>query len=132
MGSLICLDLADGKILWKKDLFSKDSKDIPAELSNKLMRDAAAIASNRPHPHQQWRVGVFYQRHGALRLLRSAGQPEVDPDHRDGPGRRALSSSPIFVGDRLILSWGCLLALDAKDGKTLWKAADANRPTAHP
>ena len=39
-----------------------------------------------------------------------------------------FSSSPIFVGDRIILSWGCLLALNAKDGKTLWKAADA-KPT---
>src|SRR5437868_1921352 len=32
MGSLLCLDLADGKILWQKDLFGKDSKDIPADL----------------------------------------------------------------------------------------------------
>src|SRR5947209_12668273 len=31
MGSLVCLDLADGKVLWKKDLFSRDSKDIPAD-----------------------------------------------------------------------------------------------------
>src|SRR5208283_292758 len=33
MGSLVCLDVAAGEILWKKDLFSKDSKDIPADLS---------------------------------------------------------------------------------------------------
>jgi hypothetical protein len=30
-------------------------------------------------------------------------------------------SSPIFVGDQIILSWGRLLALNAKDGRTLWK-----------
>jgi hypothetical protein len=39
-----------------------------------------------------------------------------------------FSSSPIFLGDRIIVSWGCLLALSAKDGRTLWKAEDA-RPT---
>jgi hypothetical protein len=37
-------------------------------------------------------------------------------------------SSPIFIGDEIILSWGCLLALNAKNGRTLWKAADA-KPT---
>ena len=37
-------------------------------------------------------------------------------------------SSPVFVGDRIILSWGCLLALNAKDGRTLWRATDA-KPT---
>src|SRR5205823_3236965 len=36
-----------------------------------------------------------------------------------------FTSSPVFLGDRILLSWGCLLALNAKDGKTLWKAADA-------
>jgi hypothetical protein len=39
-----------------------------------------------------------------------------------------FSSSPVFAGDRIILSWGCLLALNAKDGRTLWKAEDS-RPT---
>src|SRR5947209_2510682 len=38
MGSLVCLDLAGGKILWQKDLFIKESKDISAEMSKKLMR----------------------------------------------------------------------------------------------
>jgi outer membrane protein assembly factor BamB len=36
-----------------------------------------------------------------------------------------FTSSPIFVGDKIIVSWGCLIALDANDGRTLWKAADA-------
>ena len=37
MGSLICLDLADGQILWEKDLFGEGSKDIPANLSKQLL-----------------------------------------------------------------------------------------------
>src|SRR5262249_10374443 len=36
-----------------------------------------------------------------------------------------FTASPLFAGDRIILSWGWLLALDAKDGHTLWKATDA-------
>jgi hypothetical protein len=36
-----------------------------------------------------------------------------------------FTSSPIFAGDRIVLSWGCLVALDAKTGKTLWKASGA-------
>ena len=39
---------------------------------------------------------------------------------------------PIFHDDRIILSWGCLLALSAKDGRTLWKAADAKPTYAAP
>jgi hypothetical protein len=30
----------------------------------------------------------------------------------------------VFAGDRIILSWGCLIALDAVTGKTLWKASE--------
>jgi len=41
-------------------------------------------------------------------------------------------SSPILVGDRIIVSWGCLLALNTKDGRTLWKAADAKPTYATP
>jgi hypothetical protein len=46
-----------------------------------------------PHAHQQRRTRILYQRHGALRLLRLAGKPEVDPDRRDGPGRRTSLSA---------------------------------------
>ena len=43
-----------------------------------------------------------------------------------------LTSSPIFVGDKIIVSWGCLIALDANDGRTLWKAADAKSSCGTP
>jgi hypothetical protein len=42
------------------------------------------------------------------------------------------SSSPIFLGDRILLSWGCLLLLDAKTGNTLWKASEAYPTHATP
>jgi outer membrane protein assembly factor BamB len=129
MGSLLCLDVADGKVLWKKDLFSKDSKDIPADLSRQLMRGCGGDSKqSTPTPTSNGEL-VFsinamglcacYDLQGNqkwIRIVETAGEEEH------------FSSSPIFVGDRIILSWGCLLALNAKDGRTLWKAVDA-KPT---
>jgi hypothetical protein len=125
MGSLICLDAADGKILWQKDLFGKESKDIPPEMSKKLMRGCGRDSKqSTPTPTSNGSLVFYINAMGLcacydlqgnqkwIRIVETAG----DEEH--------FSSSPIFVGDRIILSWGCLLALDAKDGKTLWKAAD--------
>lgn len=60
MGSLLCLDVSDGKILWKKDLFSKDSRDIPADLSKKLMRGCGGDSKqSTPTPASNGEL-VFY------------------------------------------------------------------------
>jgi outer membrane protein assembly factor BamB len=129
MGSLICLDLANGKVLWKRDLFSKDSADIPAELSKKLMRGCGgASKQSTPTPTSNGELVFYinamglcacYDLRGELKWMRIIETAE-DEEH--------FSASPIFIGDRIVVSWGCLLALDASDGTTLWKAADA-KPT---
>jgi outer membrane protein assembly factor BamB len=129
MGSLVCLDLADGKVLWTKDLFSKDSRDIPADLSRQLMRGCGGDSKqSTPTPTSNGELVFYINAMGLcacydlqgnqkwIRVIETAG----DEEH--------FSSSPVFAGDRVILSWGCLLALSAKDGRTLWKAADA-KPT---
>ncbi len=133
MGSLICLDLADGKILWKKDLFSKDSQDIPADLSKKLMRGCGGESKqSTPTPASNGQLVFYvnamglcacYDLEGNLKWIRIVETAE-DEEH--------FCASPLFHGDRIILSWGCLLALSAKDGKTLWKAADAKPTYATP
>ena len=124
MGSLLCLDLGSGNLLWKKDLFEKDSPDIPAELSGKLVAAVEEIASNRL-PLQPVMASLFftltpwdfacYDLDGHQQWMRIIETAEEE----------ILSASPIFVGDRIIVHWGCLLALNAKDGRTLWKAPDA-------
>jgi outer membrane protein assembly factor BamB len=129
MGSLICLDAVDGKILWKKDLFSKDSKDIPADVSKKLMRGCGGDSKqSTPTPTSNGKLVFYinamglcacYDLHGNQQWIRIIETAE-DEEH--------FSSSPIFVGDQIILSWGCLLALNAKDGGTRWKAKNA-KPT---
>jgi outer membrane protein assembly factor BamB len=126
MGSLICLDLANGKILWAKDLFSKGSKDIPADLSKKLMRGCGGDSKqSTPTPASNGDLVFYinamglcacYDMHGSQKWIRIIETAEEE-EH--------FSASPIFFGDRIILSWGCLLALDAKTGKTLWKAPEA-------
>jgi outer membrane protein assembly factor BamB len=125
MGSLVCLDLADGKILWQKDLFSKDSKDIPADLSKQLMRGCGGDSKqSTPTPTCNGELVFYinamglcacYDLHGNqkwIRIIETANDEEN------------FTSSPIFAGDRIVLSWGCLVALDAKTGRTLWKASE--------
>ncbi len=125
MGSLFCLDMADGRILWKKDLFSVDSPDIPRELSPKLMRGCGGDSKqSTPTPTSNGQLvfsinamglAACYDIHGNqkwIQIVDTAGDEEY------------FSSSPVFHGDRIILTWGCLLALDAATGRTVWKAPD--------
>jgi outer membrane protein assembly factor BamB len=126
MGSLICLDLADGKVLWRKDLFSKDSKDIPADLSRQLMRGCGGNSKqSTPTPTSNGERVFYINAMGLCACYDLAGNQQWIRIIETARDEEHFSSSPIFVGDKIILSWGCLLALNAKDGKTLWKASDA-------
>jgi outer membrane protein assembly factor BamB len=129
MGSLLCLDLADGKVLWKKDLFSKDSKDIPADLSKQLMRGCGGDSKqSTPTPTSNGELVFYINAMGLSACYDLQGNQKWIRIIETAKDEEHFSSSPIFVGDQIILSWGCLLSLSAKDGSTLWKAADA-QPT---
>jgi outer membrane protein assembly factor BamB len=129
MGSLICLDLADGKVLWQKDLFSKDSKDIPAELSKKLMRGCGGESKqSTPTPTSNGELVFYINAMGLCACYDVRGNQKWIRIVETAQDEEHFSSSPIFHGDRIVLSWGCLLALSAKDGSTLWKATAA-QPT---
>jgi hypothetical protein len=129
MGSLLCLNLADGKLLWEKDLFSKDSKDIPPDLSRKLMRGCGGDSKqSTPTPTSNGELVFSINAMGLCACYDLQGNRKWIRIIETAREEEHFSSSPIFVGERIILSWGCLLALDAKDGKTLWKATDA-KPT---
>jgi outer membrane protein assembly factor BamB len=129
MGSLICLDLADGKLLWTKDLFAKDSKDIPAELSRKLMRGCGGDSKqSTPTPTSNGELVFYINAMGLCACYDLQGNQKWIRIIETAEDEEHFTASPIFAGDRIILSWGCLLALNAKDGTTLWKASNA-RPT---
>jgi outer membrane protein assembly factor BamB len=126
MGSLFCLNVADGKILWKKDLFSKDSKDIPADLSKQLMRGCGGDSKqSTPTPTSNGALVFYINAMGLCACYDLQGNQQWIRIIETAKDEELFSSSPIFVGDRIILSWGCLLALNAKDGTKLWKASDA-------
>ena len=133
MGSLVCLDVADGKILWKKDLFSKDSKDIPADLSKRLMRGCGGESKqSTPTPASNGDLVFYINAMGLCACYDLQGKQKWIRIIETAEDEEHFCSSPIFAGDRIILSWGCLLALNAKDGRTLWKAADAKPTFATP
>src|SRR5262249_28555770 len=129
MGSLICLDIADGKLLWQKDLFSKDSKDIPPELSRKLMRGCGGDSKqSTPTPTSNGELGFYINAMGLWACYDLQGNQKWIRIVETAEDEEYFTASPIFAGNRIIVSWGCLLALDAKSGQTLWKATDA-KPT---
>ena len=129
MGSLACLDVADGKVLWRKDLFSDDSKDLPADISKKLARGIGRESKqSTPTPASNGERVFYINATGLCACYDLQGNPKWMRIVETAEDEEHFSSSPVFLGDRIILSWGCLLALDAKDGHTLWKAGDA-RPT---
>jgi outer membrane protein assembly factor BamB len=126
MGSLVCLDVSSGKLHWKKDLFSKDSKDIPAELSGKLMRGCGGESKqSTPTPTSNGRLVFSVNAMGLCACYDLEGNRKWIRIIETAEDEEYFTASPLFAGDRIVLSWGCLLALDAKDGRTLWKAADA-------
>jgi len=126
MGSLVCLDIADGKILWKKDLFSEDSRDIPADLSKVLMRGCGGESKqSTPTPTSNGELVFYINAMGLCACYDLQGNRKWIRIIETAREEECFTSSPIFAGDRIVLTWGCLLALDAKDGRTLWKAADA-------
>ncbi|MGA2616115.1 MAG: PQQ-binding-like beta-propeller repeat protein [Thermoguttaceae bacterium] len=129
MGSLVCLDVARGKILWQKDLFSKDSRDIPADLSKKLMRGCGGESKqSTPTPTSNGALVFYINAMGLCACYDLQGNQQWIRIIETAEDEEHFTASPIFLGDQIILSWGCLLALSAKDGRTLWKAAEA-KPT---
>ncbi len=133
MGSLICLDLADGKVLWQKDLFSPDSKDIPADLSKRLMRGCGGESKqSTPTPTSNGKLVFYINAMGLCACYDLQGNRKWIRVIETAEDEECFCSSPIFLGDRIILSWGGLLALSAKDGSTLWKAAAAKPTFATP
>src|SRR5262249_32471092 len=124
--SLACLDAADGKILWQRDLFSKDSKDIPADLSRQLMRGCGGDSKqSTPTPTCNDESVFYINAMGLCACYDLRGIQKWIRIIETAEDEENFTSWPIFAGDRIVLSWGCLVALDARTGRTLWKAPDA-------
>ncbi|MFT5125853.1 MAG: outer membrane protein assembly factor BamB [Kiritimatiellia bacterium] len=133
MGSLICLDRSTGKRLWEKDLFSKESKDIPADLSKLLMRGCGGDSKqSTPTPTSNGELVFYINAMGLCACYDLNGQQKWIRIIETAEDEENFSASPVFIGDRILLSWGGLLALDANDGHTIWCAKDALSTYATP
>ncbi len=129
MGSLVCLDLTNGKTLWKKDLFSKESKDIPEDLSKRLMRGCGGDSKqSTPTPASNGEFVFYINAMGLCACYDLDGNQKWIQIIETAKEEEHFSSSPIFIKDQIILTWGCLISLNAKDGTTSWKATKA-KPT---
>jgi hypothetical protein len=129
MGNLVCLNLTDGRLLWTKDLFSRKSQDIPAELTDQLMRGCGGESKqSTPTPTSNGQHVFYINAMGLCACYDVDGTQQWIRIIETAEDEELFTASPIFAGDRIVVSWGCLLALDARDGSTLWKAEDV-RPT---
>lgn len=118
---LLCLNLADGKIIW--------DTPTPAELPEQdRIRENHGYASSTPVADNE-RIYTFYGKSGALAFDhqgKKLWQTKVG-DKLNGWGSAA---SPVLYKDFLIINAGVesdsLVALDKRTGKEVWRASGAN------
>ena len=133
MGSLICLDVANGKVLWQKDLFSKDSKDVPAELSRKLMRGCGGDSKqSTPTPTSNGELVFYINAMGLCACYDLQGNRKWIRIIETAEAEEHFTASPIFAGDRIILSWGCPAGPECEGWQNAWQAPTPRPVTAPP
>jgi outer membrane protein assembly factor BamB len=117
---LVCVDAADGRILWQR---SNGYADLGGDVQGKPPRGDAGNTTPTPVSDGRFVYAVFgtgivacYDLDGERQWIRYDG-PYPAPEY----GR---ASSPALAGDKLLVSLGCLVALDAKSGRQLWKDKD--------
>jgi outer membrane protein assembly factor BamB len=121
---LVCVDLATGKVLWRK---SNSLADLPAELRGEPQHKITAEwggaiptpASDGSRVYVSFVTGIVaaYDLEGNRAWVRLFDLPRENQYGR--------SASPILAGGRLIVGIHHLIALDPKSGATLWEAPDA-------
>ncbi len=114
---LICVDAADGRILWQK---SNGYADLPGKVDGKPARGDAGNTTPTPVCDGRFVYAVFgtgivacYDVKGERQWIRWGG-PHPAPEY----GR---SSSPALAGGKLLVTLSCLIALDARTGNEVWR-----------
>lgn len=113
----LAVNLADGKELWRKELFEND------ELQETHLMNSFASPTPVTDGERLW---VNFGSYGTACLDAASGEVlwqrrDLPCNHYRGPG-----SSPILVGDKLIFhmdgfDFQYIVALDAATGQTVWK-----------
>ncbi len=114
---LFCVDAADGRILWQR---SNGFADLPGKIEGKLPKNDAGNTTPTPVSDGRYVYAVFgtgivacYDFEGRRQWIWYDG-PHPAPEY----GRTA---SPALSGDKLLVTLSCLIALDARTGKPIWK-----------
>lgn len=114
---LICLNRADGKIAWTKEVEPR----LPEQPT---IRDGHGYASSTPAVDAE-RVYVFFGKTGVF-AFDHAGQQVWHADVGDRLNGWGSAASPVLVDDLVIINASVesdsLYALDRKTGKEVWRA----------
>jgi outer membrane protein assembly factor BamB len=120
---LVCVNAADGKILWQK---SNGFADLPTKLEEKPFPGSTATAGNTtPTPVSDGRFVYALFGNGIVACYDMTGARQwiqyFDLKIATEYGR---ATSPVFVGGKLLVTLNHLIALDAATGKILWENKD--------
>ena len=117
--SLICLDAATGKELWRK---THKISELPADLNAKGPEQSSEYGDATPTPVSDGKsVWVFFGT-GVVACYDLDGKRRwIDWFDFKRTTTYARTASPVLVGDRLLVHFGPLVCLDAATGKMLWK-----------
>jgi outer membrane protein assembly factor BamB len=114
---LVCLSRQDGKVLWTKEVPTKQPEQA-------TIREQHGYASSTPAADSQ-RVYAFYGKSGVF-AFDHAGNPLWHADVGDGLNGWGSAASPIVVGNLLIVNASVesqsLVALDKASGREVWRA----------
>lgn len=120
---LVCVDRKSGRILWQKD---NGFESLPPAIKVEEKRPPTTCGYSTPTPvtdgnavYACYATGIVaaYDPTGNRRWVRYFDLPQMTEYGR--------SASPVLVDGRLLVSISHLIALDAKTGRTLWEATDA-------
>lgn len=127
---LVCVDAAEGKVQWKS---SNAFSDLPEKVEETPVPGGEAGAGNAaatPTSDGQFVYACFGS--GIVACYDLQGKRQWITCLQGTAPEYGHSASPMVVGDKLLVSMGCLTALDAKTGKVAWKAEDAKEAYGTP
>jgi outer membrane protein assembly factor BamB len=113
----LCLDAADGKVLWNKEVFVQDAKAPAIHAKNSHASPTPLVRDGRLYVHFGHQGTACLDPDGKV-LWRNTDL-KYEPVHGNG-------GSPVLVGDALIFTCDgasdpFVAALDKDNGKLLWK-----------
>lgn len=127
---LVCLSLADGKILWDKTV----PATLPEDEYGGMLAEHGYATSTPVTDGES--VFVFFGKSGALAFDMDGRQLwQTDLGKSSGPRRWGSGASPVLYKDKLIVVAAdesqAMYALDKKSGSQIWKADGASLDMAY-